>query len=52
VEAEERGLDSAVVVLTSTQQEVDEQWGLYDGWAGGGLCLGVARCWSSALRCH
>ncbi len=31
VEAEERGLDSAIMVFTSTQQEVDEQWGLYEG---------------------
>ena len=31
VEAEERGLDSAVMVFTSTQQEIDEQWGLYEG---------------------
>ena len=32
IEAEERGLDSAMMVFTSTQQEVDEQWGLYEGW--------------------
>ncbi|EFJ50958.1 hypothetical protein VOLCADRAFT_57787, partial [Volvox carteri f. nagariensis] len=32
IEAEERSLDSAVVVFTSTQQEVKEQWGLYDGY--------------------
>jgi hypothetical protein len=31
IEAEERALDSAVIVFTSTQQEVDDQWGLYDG---------------------
>jgi sucrose-phosphate synthase len=31
IEAEERALDSAVMVFTSTQQEVDDQWGLYDG---------------------
>ena len=34
VEAEERALDSAIMVFTSTQQEIDEQWGLYDGCAG------------------
>ena len=32
IEAEERGLDSAMMVFTSTQQEVDEQWGLYEGY--------------------
>ncbi|KAL0456273.1 UNVERIFIED_CONTAM: putative sucrose-phosphate synthase 4 [Sesamum latifolium] len=31
IEAEELGLDSAEVVVTSTRQEIDEQWGLYDG---------------------
>ena len=31
VEAEERALDSAIMVFTSTEQEIDEQWGLYDG---------------------
>lgn len=31
IEAEERGLDSAMMVFTSTQQEIDQQWGLYDG---------------------
>jgi len=29
IEAEERALESAVMVLTSTRQEVDDQWGLY-----------------------
>lgn len=28
IEAEERCLDTAVMVFTSTRQEVDEQWGL------------------------
>lgn len=32
IEAEERCLDMAAMVFTSTQQEVDEQWGLYDGY--------------------
>ncbi|KDD73052.1 hypothetical protein H632_c2586p0, partial [Helicosporidium sp. ATCC 50920] len=32
IEAEERCLDAASIVFTSTQQEVDEQWGLYDGY--------------------
>ena len=32
IEAEERCLDVATLVFTSTQQEVDEQWGLYDGY--------------------
>ena len=31
IEAEERGLDAATIVITSTHQEVEEQWGLYDG---------------------
>ncbi len=31
IEAEERALDAASVVFTSTQQEVAEQWGAYDG---------------------
>jgi sucrose-phosphate synthase len=31
VEAEETGLDAAEVVVTSTKQEIEEQWGLYDG---------------------
>lgn len=32
IEGEERALDGAMMVITSTQQEVDEQWGLYDGY--------------------
>ncbi|KXZ52724.1 hypothetical protein GPECTOR_8g118 [Gonium pectorale] len=32
IEAEERALDGATAVFTSTQQEVKEQWGLYDGY--------------------
>lgn len=32
IEGEERALDAAMMVITSTQQEVDEQWGLYDGY--------------------
>ncbi|KAJ1275226.1 hypothetical protein BS78_05G120400 [Paspalum vaginatum] len=31
IEAEEIGLDAAEMVVTSTKQEVEEQWGLYDG---------------------
>ncbi|XP_021803411.1 probable sucrose-phosphate synthase 3, partial [Prunus avium] len=31
IEAEELSLDAAEVVITSTKQEIDEQWGLYDG---------------------
>lgn len=31
IEAEERALDEAMVVFTSTNQEIDEQWGLYWG---------------------
>jgi len=33
VEAEERALDAAALVFTSTHQEVKDQWGLYDGCA-------------------
>lgn len=32
IEAEEHTLDVATMVFTSTQQEVEEQWGLYDGY--------------------
>lgn len=35
IEAEERALDNALMVFTSTQQEIDEQWGLYDGYSPG-----------------
>ncbi|GAU12334.1 hypothetical protein TSUD_252850 [Trifolium subterraneum] len=31
IEAEELSLDAAELVITSTRQEVDDQWGLYDG---------------------
>lgn len=31
IEGEERALDAAMMVFTSTQQEVKDQWGLYDG---------------------
>ncbi|KAL6213055.1 hypothetical protein ACLB2K_012503 [Fragaria x ananassa] len=31
IEAEEMGLDAAEMVVTSTRQEIEEQWGLYDG---------------------
>lgn len=31
IEAEETGLDTAEMVVTSTKQEIEEQWGLYDG---------------------
>ncbi|KAI9099631.1 hypothetical protein K1719_024636 [Acacia pycnantha] len=31
IEAEEMGLDAAEMVVTSTRQETEEQWGLYDG---------------------
>ena len=33
IEAEERALENAMVVFTSTQEEVDKQWGLYDACA-------------------
>jgi sucrose-phosphate synthase len=32
IEAEERALDAALMVITSTRQEVEQQWGLYDGY--------------------
>ncbi|KAG5047740.1 hypothetical protein JHK86_017146 [Glycine max] len=31
IEAEELGVDAAEMVVTSTRQEIEEQWGLYDG---------------------
>ncbi|XP_057453886.1 sucrose-phosphate synthase 4 [Lotus japonicus] len=31
IEAEEMSLDAAEMVITSTRQEIEEQWGLYDG---------------------
>lgn len=31
IEGEEMGLDAAEMVVTSTKQEIEEQWGLYDG---------------------
>ncbi|KAF2310587.1 hypothetical protein GH714_015017 [Hevea brasiliensis] len=31
IEAEEFSLDSSEIVITSTRQEIDEQWRLYDG---------------------
>ncbi|KAK7322359.1 hypothetical protein VNO77_25738 [Canavalia gladiata] len=31
IEAEELGLDAAEMVVTSTRQEIEQQWGLYDG---------------------
>ncbi|KAL3678007.1 hypothetical protein R1sor_020963 [Riccia sorocarpa] len=31
LEAEEYSLDAAEMVITSTKQEIEEQWGLYDG---------------------
>ncbi|KAL9275035.1 putative sucrose-phosphate synthase 2 [Drosera capensis] len=31
IEAEELSLDAAELVITSTRQEIDEQWGQYDG---------------------
>lgn len=31
IEGEELSLDGAEIVITSTRQEVEEQWGLYDG---------------------
>ncbi|KVH90259.1 hypothetical protein Ccrd_007729, partial [Cynara cardunculus var. scolymus] len=31
IEAEEITIDASEVIITSTRQEIDEQWGLYDG---------------------
>lgn len=31
IEAEEQSLDAAEMVVTSTRQEIEAQWGLYDG---------------------
>lgn len=32
IEGEERALDVAMIVFTSTKQEVDDHWGMYDGY--------------------
>lgn len=32
IEGEELSLDAAELVITSTKQEIEEQWGLYDGY--------------------
>ncbi|KIY93355.1 sucrose-phosphate synthase [Monoraphidium neglectum] len=32
IEGEERAIDAALMVFTSTHQEVKDQWGLYDGY--------------------
>jgi sucrose-phosphate synthase len=32
IEGEELALDASELVITSTRQEIDEQWGLYDGY--------------------
>lgn len=44
IEAEERALDAALLVFTSTQQEVKDQWGLYDGCEHGRVCLLCTLC--------
>ncbi|CAH1428558.1 unnamed protein product [Lactuca virosa] len=31
IESEENSLDASEIVITSTRQEIDEQWRLYDG---------------------
>ncbi|GLU08678.1 hypothetical protein SLE2022_255760 [Rubroshorea leprosula] len=31
IEGKEISLDAAELVITSTKQEIEEQWGLYDG---------------------
>lgn len=33
IEGEERALDVAMVVFSSTRQETNDQWALYDGYA-------------------
>ena len=49
IEAEERALETATMVLTSTQQEIDEQWGLYDGCGPGcSFCMYGCICQSPA----
>ena len=47
IEAEERAMETATMVLTSTQQEIDEQWGLYDG------CAPFSHmCWMHQCVCN
>ena len=43
IEGEERALEAAISVTTSTQQEIDEQWNLYDG------CARLRACCVAAL---
>jgi len=31
IEAEELCLDASEIIITSTRQEIEQQWGLYDG---------------------
>ena len=53
IEAEERALENAMVVFTSTQEEVEKQWGLYDACAPvslSALALLIAAS-SSCLPC-
>ena len=50
IEAEERALETATMVLTSTQQEIDEQWGLYDGYGCCNLCGRVHISQQTAVR--
>ena len=38
IEAEERARENAMMGFTSTQEEVDKQWGLYDACAPHGAC--------------
>ena len=45
IEAEERSLEGAMMVFTSTQQEIDEQWGLYDAYVPSQLSLICAHEW-------
>lgn len=53
IEAEERALDAACLVFTSTQQEVTDQWGLYDGCAAALAWGGEERAGPGALaRAH
>jgi hypothetical protein len=46
IEAEERALDAASVVFTSTQEEVAKQWGTYDGW----VCMSECKLWLTTFH--
>jgi len=51
IEAEERALDAASLVVTSTRQEIVDQWGLYDGRVAAGRRRSAAFAAPLSRRC-